>query len=110
MGLDTSLFKIIKKPEIEQVFDKLVDAERDLKQVRYWRKNYDLLDWFGEIIGEIKNCEEYEITREIFVMWLHALKDAQLENGSREADIEMIEEILDKTDWEKTKFILYNWW
>jgi len=116
MGLDTSLYKEKIKPKIEQVFDKLIEADTEMEEVLYWRKNYNLLDWFNEELGEIENCKYYEVTEETFIKWLNDLETLELkyDNGhleeTEDRDIEMITKILKETDFKTTKFYFYNWW
>ena len=121
MGLDTSLYKQKIKPEIEQVFDKLVGNSEEIKEIEYWRKNYNLVDWFENLFGEMENTEYYEVTEDIFLAWLEALETGKLvyapfgddeESATIEMkkDIEMIKKILKETDFNKYKFYIWSWW
>jgi len=115
MGLDTYLHRQEQKPEVEQVFDKLIGAEAEMEEVLYWRKNFNLIEWFRIRIGEIDNCKNHEIDKDVFVDWLEALETETLdyeEDDDKEVirDMEMIEKILKETDFKKTKFFIYSWW
>ena len=121
MGLDSYLYKVDIKPEIEQVFDKLVGAGIEYEEVLYWRKNYALLEWFRENMCDIDNCVYHEVSKEIFEKWLYDLENDTLEYEyetddekynieNMVRDMDMIMKILKETDFTKTKFFFYNWW
>ena len=116
MGLDTTLYKQTRKPKIEQIFDKLDETETEMEEVLYWRKNYNLLEWFRENLCEIDNCIFHEVSKKVFEKWLHALENDILEYSWDEKsielnrDIEIITKILKETDFKKVKFFFYNWW
>jgi len=112
MGLDTYLHRQEQKPEIEQVFDKLIGVDAEMEEVLYWRKNYNLLEWFRIRLGEVDNCKYHEIDKSVFVDWLEALENETLnyEFSIVKRDKKMIIKILKETDFKKTKFFFYNWW
>lgn len=117
MGLDTTLYKKVELPALERVYNRLVEEEDDYVEVIYWRKNHNLLDWF-RLHVEVNNCEYVEVTKDMFVMWLYALQNGELNYGRYEGqyqdeidrDIKIIKEILKTSDFEKTKYYFYNWW
>ena len=121
MGLDTTLYKQKVKPELEQVYNKLVEEEEKYEEVLYWRKNHELLNWFDSVLGGVENCEYHEVSEEVFVRWLQALEyktleyyeDDNEEDWAKEIldrDIKMITKILKETDFKTTKFFFHNWW
>ena len=116
MGLDTYLYKQNQKNKIEQVFDKLIDADRELEYILCWRKNYNLIEWFRNNMCEIDNCKFHEVSKATFKKWLKDLKNGLLEyEWVKELDeigrdIDMITKILKEEDFKITKFFIYNWW
>ena len=116
MGLDSSLYKKVDLTEEQRLYNRLVGEQDEMKELLYWRKNYNLLTWFNGIM-EVENCEYMPISREIFEAWLEALENGELNyNRGNEAypeeverDIKMIKQILED-DFEETKYYFYNWW
>jgi len=116
MGLDTYLYKQKQKSELEQVFDNLVGEKVEMAEVLYWRKNFNLLEWFRNNMCEIDNCGYHEVSKEIFEKLLEALDNGALEYEWDDdceqinRDIDMITKILKEEDFKTTKFFFYNWW
>jgi len=110
MGLDSYLYKQKQKPKIEQVFDKLIDKEEEMEQVLYWRKNYNLLEWFRNNMCEIDNCKFHEVSKDILKKFLSEMYSDNLEYEGMYKDMEIITKILKETDFKTTKFFFYNWW
>ena len=111
MGLDTSIHKYKIKSEKEQLYDKLIGASRESEEVFYWRKHHHLIDWFGRELGQlIENCEDYEVTKENFINFLHDLENEVIDTDTKDEDIEKLNKLLKETDFETTKFYFYNWW
>ena len=121
MGLDTTIYQAKIKTEIEQIFDNLIEADEEMTEAFYWRKNHNLLEWFRyELNREIENCEKYELTRENFVNLLKALKCGELSyanddydndyEAEEKLDIVKLTKFLKEADFETTKFYFSNWW
>ena len=116
MGLDSYIFKINIPKETEQIYNKLVGEEVEHIEVLYWRKRYNILEWFGDTLNkEIENCIDYELDINILQKLLEALESSELEyddylQTNLKSDIDKLKEILKTTDFTKTKFVFHNWW
>jgi hypothetical protein len=100
MGLDTYLFKSKKiKDEKEKLIIFLEDEKPKYEEIGYWRKNYELVEIFGKVLGVIiENCEDYEVTKE------------QLEEIFKITKDETLAEAIKKVNWEDEIVIFHNWW
>jgi len=112
MGLDSYIFSTRKLDENEQIYNKLVDEKGELIEVLYWRKEYNLVDWFGNLLDiEIENCGEYEIGEYELQELIKALESGKLKVSENPEDkINKLKELIKTADFTKTKFIFHNWW
>ena len=94
------------------LLDKL-EGKKEVIEVAYWRKFYELQDAIGDIIGEyIENYEDYELNKEHIeeiILWLQTNKDNGIINEwSREGvdnDIELLTKLIEKTNFDE--YILF---
>lgn len=54
--------------------------------VRYWRKEYDLEDWFREHIGDIENCGMYKLSDETIKEFNKAYPEHAISDGEINPD------------------------
>lgn len=98
MGLDTSLYKSKKLSSAEKIM-KVLCEESEREAVAYWRKDWALVELFGNVLGEeIENCGSYEVTKEQLIEINKKLNDKQ------------ISKVIKKTDWDKEVITFHNWW
>ena len=103
MGLDTYLEVRKKLNDKERMCINLGSKKPKNKSVCYWRKCWEIVEFFGEVLGNIENVTEYMVTKE------------QLEEIYRLSQDEQIKKALKEIDWETQevifyKVIFYNWW
>lgn len=112
MGLDTYIYKKLKKSLVEQAFNKLVDEEEELIEVFYWRKCYSLQEWFSGWFGGVGNCEYHEMGEEVFVALLYAMEEGliEAEYGNFKKDIIKLKKFLKVTDFNNEIFYFWAWW
>ena len=116
MGLDTWINYEEVVSRNEQIYNKLVGEKEEQKELLYWRKCDEVVDWFGSILGtEIENCENYEIDKAILEKLLYALENGELEYPewcavNKKKDIKTLKAFIKKKDFTKIKLIFTNWW
>jgi len=116
MGLDSYIFAEVTPEKTEHIYNKLVGEKPEKMEVLYWRKQHQIIEWFGEILDVgIQNCEDYEISEVELTQLLEALESGELEYAdwcreNTQEDIDKLKAILKTTDFSKTKFIFTNWW
>jgi len=104
MGLDTYLSVRKKLSEKEKMCIKLGSKKPESKEICYWRKERDIVELFGKVLGiVIENVTEYIITKE----QLEKIYENEL--GINHLD-KQIEKALKKINWETQEVIFYNWW
>ena len=115
MGLDMYLFK--KKKDIKSKIISELTGEDGKEEVIYWRKCYDIHEWFGNLFGEMENCKDYKVTKEDLEKFIEWLKNEQEVDENIKYDEEEcneyvgnIQEIINKTDWDKESIIYWAWW
>lgn len=87
------------------------------EQVGYWRKEYELQGWIGEVLEiEIENCETYTISKKQLEALLHkvikawALADATATDdyyGKLEEIRASLESVMESTDFDN-QYLLYE--
>ena len=122
MGLDSYLsYYEPCESEVEHIYNKLVGEKKESKELLYWRKRWEIIDWFSnQLIIEIENCSDYKIDKEIILKLLHALENDEIaydewgqdfENSeTKKEDIAKLKEVIAREDFDKIEFVFSNWW
>jgi len=117
MGLDMTIHRKIKDDTTEKLLNRL-EGKEDSVEVAYWRKFWELQDFIGDMLGEvIKNCEEYELSKENIeeiMAWLDNNRDTEDINewsrGNINENLETLNKIIEETDFDKYKLVYGGWW
>jgi len=112
-----------KKHEPKSIIDKTIKAldfeeEKEFTEVFYWRKDYNLHDFIGEMFGGIENCKEYKLDKEKIENLLSYLKDTNGEIDLNfkdeiyeyDTEIETLKEIIKNYDDEEYIYYYWAWW
>jgi hypothetical protein len=132
MGLDMYLSR--KSIDVKL---KIIDAleEKEYEEVAYWRKANQIHNWFANNVGAVENCEEYEVSKENLLLLLNMCKIVLNNNklaeeylpttsgfffgdteynqyyfNDIEKTIEILNKILEETDFDKQKIFYYASW
>lgn len=106
MGLDMSLNKVLRK-----TFEKIDSIDvwsfpiNEIEEIMYWRKKYDLDEWFFNNTKIIEECSD-EINKEKLqklIEWLNENYDSE-ENNFKEESIKL-QEIVNEFDF--TENVIY---
>ncbi len=104
--------------EKAKILEKLENKEID--EVCYWRKEYDLTDWWVNRLSA-DNCENCDVCQEDIRDFIDFLKDEGYElvdewrdekehNKFIKEQIELFTKILEETDWDNYKIIFHEWY
>ena len=116
MGLDSNIYAYTRISDDEKIYNKLANEREKPMKILYWRKQWAVIEFFGDLLGEkIENLQEYEIGKIELQALLEALENGDLkyEDGwetNKEEDIAKLGLILNTTGFSETKFVFTNWW
>jgi len=108
MGLDMYLEK--KSKNWKQKMLASLENKEEYEEVRYWRKCYQIHDWFCDNF-EVENCEYAEVSKEELLQLVEYLKEEEGDDYFKpNEEIKQLNKIITETDWDNEEIYYYAWW
>lgn len=116
MGLDQELRRRIEpKNKTDKVILALDFKAQESEEVFSWRKDYNIDEYFGKLLGGVENCEEKEVSKENLIAFLEFLKECDgKEDKHWKGEIFRYEELIEDVNdiiknYDNEDYVYYYW-
>jgi len=94
----------------QKMLDSLSNNE-EYEQLIYWRKCYEINDWFCNNIN-VENCEHIKVSKEELLELIEYLGCIKFEDDyfKSNQEIKQLNKVIEETDWDNEEIYYYAWW